>query len=81
MRICHKIGIDSVFPFCVDVQVSSGDKNQRMKDALTTMGASVFRLILFVSDSSVYIFLLISEHIRSPSPFKSPKHPILSIPK
>lgn len=36
-----------VYSYLFLVQVSSGDKEQRMKEALGTMGASVFRYYFF----------------------------------
>lgn len=35
------------------LQVSSGDKNQRMKEALATMGASVFRFFSSLPEKAI----------------------------
>lgn len=44
------------------MQISSGDRNQRMKEALTTMGASVFRfghLSFFLLETFIIIITIL----------------------
>lgn len=51
-----------VLSFCVlktlFMKVSSGDRNHRTKEALGTMGASVFRFIFFSMTTSLCIFAI-----------------------